>query len=84
VNRQLPANVNLFNDLPEYQEGGQQQLWLEAMETIGYPRVQTPCHAEYNQIYAEMGMNIKAGADVAEEMHTAAELMESACASYTE
>ena len=82
VNRQLPANVNIFNDLPEYQDGGKQALWLDAMNSIGYPRVQTPCHAEYNQIYAEMGMNIKAGADVAEEMHQAAQLMDSACASY--
>ena len=40
INRQLPANVNIFSELPEYMEGGEQYLWLQAMQSIGRPRVQ--------------------------------------------
>jgi ABC-type glycerol-3-phosphate transport system substrate-binding protein len=84
INRQLPANVNIFSELPEYNEGGAQYMWLQAMQSIGRPRVQTPCYTEYNQLFGEMGLNIQKGADVESEMKSAAQLMDGVCSKYAE
>ena len=80
--RQLPANVNLFNELPEYQEGGRQYMWFQAMNSIGIPRIQTPCYTEYQQMFAEAAINIQQGADVAEQLSAAARRIEGLCAKY--
>ena len=80
--RQLPANVNLFNELPEYQEGGRQYIWFEAMNKIGIPRIQTPCYTEYQQMFAEAAINIQQGADVAQQLKAAAKRIEGLCAKY--
>ena len=80
--RQLPANVGLFNELPEYAEDGNQRLWLDAMNTFGIPRIQTPGYTEYQQVFAEAVTNISQGADPAEQLTAAAGRIESLLAKY--
>ena len=80
--RQLPANVNLLNTLPEYRAGGRQNIWIEAMNKIGVPRIQTPGYTEYQQVFAEVALNIIAGANVAEQMKTGAQRMQGLLAKY--
>lgn len=80
--RQLPANVSLLNTLPEYRPGGKQYMWVEAMNKIGVPRIQTPAYTEYQQVFAEMTLNIIAGANVAEQMKAAARRAQQLAAKY--
>ncbi|MEZ4707097.1 MAG: extracellular solute-binding protein [Caldilineaceae bacterium] len=80
--RQLPANVGLFNELPEYAEDGNQRLWLDAMNTFGIPRIQTPGYTEYQQVFAETAANIAQGADPAEQLGAAAGRIEGLLAKY--
>lgn len=80
--RQLPANIGLFNELPEYSEGGRQAIWLEAMNKIGIPRIQTPGYTEYQQMFAEAAINIAQGADPAEQMSSAARRVQGLVAKY--
>ena len=81
--RQLPANIGLFNELPEYAEGGSQRLWLDAMNDFGIPRIGTPGYTEYHQMYAEALGNIQQGADPAEILGAAAGRIEGLTAKYT-
>ncbi|MCB0153791.1 MAG: extracellular solute-binding protein [Anaerolineae bacterium] len=81
--RQLPANVGLFNELPEYAEDGNQRMWLDAMNSFGIPRIQTPGYTEYQQMFAEAATNIAAGADPAEQLGAAAGRVEGLLAKYT-
>lgn len=80
--RQLPANVGLFNELPEYAEDGNQRLWLDAMNSFGIPRIQTPGYTEYQQVFAETAANIAQGADPAEQLSAAAGRIEGLLAKY--
>lgn len=80
--RQLPANISLLNTLPEYRPGGKQYMWVEAMNKIGVPRIQTPAYTEYQQVFAEMTLNIIAGANVAEQMKAAARRAQQLAAKY--
>ena len=61
--RQLPARNDLLNTLPEYNEYPQ-QLFREGLETIGIPRIQTPGYTEYQQIFAELLIDIAQGEGV--------------------
>ena len=81
--RQLPANIGLFNELPEYAEGGSQRLWLDAMNDFGIPRIGTPGYTEYHQMYAEALGNMQQGADPAELLAAAAGRIEGLTAKYT-
>lgn len=81
--RQLPANVGLFNELPEYAEDGQQRMWLDAMNKFGIPRIQTPGYTEYQQMFAEAASNIALGADPQEQLSAAAARVEGLVAKYT-
>jgi len=81
--RQLPANVGLFNELPEYAEDGQQRMWLDAMNAFGIPRIQTPGYTEYQQMFAEAATNISQGADPQEQLGAAAARIEGLVAKYT-
>ena len=81
--RQLPANVGLFNELPEYAEDGDQRMWLDAMNTFGIPRIQTPGYTEYQQIFAESAINIAQGADPGEQLQAAAKRIEGLVSKYT-
>jgi ABC-type glycerol-3-phosphate transport system substrate-binding protein len=70
--KQLPANVNLYNELSEYKPGGAQALWAEAFPKIGVPRIQTPGYTEYQQVFAEAARDISQGAAVAPRLKQAA------------
>jgi fructooligosaccharide transport system substrate-binding protein len=61
--RQLPARVELLNTLPEYNEYPQ-QLFNEGLQTIGIPRIQTPGYTEYQQIFAELLIDLAQGEGV--------------------
>jgi len=80
--RQLPANISLLNTLPEYRPGGKQTIWIEAMNKIGAPRIQTPGYTEYQQVFAEVTLNIMAGANVAEQMKAGAQRIQGLLAKY--
>jgi ABC-type glycerol-3-phosphate transport system substrate-binding protein len=81
--RQLPANVALFNELPEYAEDGNQRIWLDAMNEVGIPRIQTPGYTEYQQMFAEATINIAQGADPTEQLTAAAQRIQGLVAKYT-
>lgn len=70
--RQLPANIGLFNELDEYSEDGNQRIWLDAMNSFGIPRIQTPGYTEYQQLFAEAAGNITFGANPQEQLSAAA------------
>jgi ABC-type glycerol-3-phosphate transport system substrate-binding protein len=80
--RQLPANLGLFNELPEYGEDGNQRIWVEAMNEFGIPRIQTPGYTEYQQMFAEAAINILQGADPQEQLGAAAKRIEGLTAKY--
>jgi ABC-type glycerol-3-phosphate transport system substrate-binding protein len=80
--RQLPANIGLFNELDEYSEGGNQRIWLDAMNSFGIPRIQTPGYTEYQQLFAEAAGNITFGADPQEQLSAAAGRIEGLVAKY--
>ena len=80
--RQVPANVNLLNSLPEYKAGGRQNIWFEAMNKVGVPRIQTPGYTEYQQVFAEVALNIIAGANVTGQMKTGAQRIQGLVAKY--
>lgn len=81
--RQLPANVGLFNELPEYADDGNQRMWLDAMNSFGIPRIQTPGYTEYQQIFAESAINILQGADPTQQLQGAAKRIEGLVAKYS-
>jgi hypothetical protein len=80
--RQLPANLGLFNELPEYGDDGNQHIWIEAMNEFGIPRIQTPGYTEYQQMFAEAAINILQGADPQEQLSAAAKRVEGLTAKY--
>ena len=80
--RQLPANLALFNELPEYAEDGNQRIWFDAMNSFGIPRIQTPGYTEYQQVFAEAASNIAVGADPAEQLTNAAGRIEQLVSKY--
>lgn len=81
--RQLPSNIGLFNELPEYAEDGDQRMWLDAMNSFGIPRIQTPGYTEYQQVFAEAATNILQGADPAQQLEAAATRIEGLVSKYS-
>jgi ABC-type glycerol-3-phosphate transport system substrate-binding protein len=79
--RQLPAHLELLNELPEYNEYPQEMFRVGMLE-FGIPRVQTPGYTEYQQVAAEIFADIALGGDVAQLMHEGAERIEEAVAKY--
>lgn len=55
--RQLPARVELLNTLPEYSQMPQ-QLFSQAVQQIGVPRIGTPGYTEYQSVYGELIQNV--------------------------
>ena len=55
--RQLPARVELLNTLPEYTQMPQ-QLFSQAVQQIGVPRIGTPGYTEYQSVYGELIQNV--------------------------
>jgi fructooligosaccharide transport system substrate-binding protein len=81
ANRQLPAHLELLNELPEYQTLPQ-KMFKDAMLTIGVPRIQTPAYNEYQEIALETFRNVAAGGNVADLMKSGAQRMNQAAAKY--
>jgi fructooligosaccharide transport system substrate-binding protein len=79
--RQLPANINLLNVLPDYQVYPQSMV-KETFFRYGVPRVQTPAYTEYNVLFTEFFGNIVMGADVRSQIEEYTQLMEEAAAKY--
>lgn len=81
--RQLPARLDMLNELPEYNEYPQ-QLFSTGLQEIGVPRIQTPCYTEYQQVFAELMQNVSQSTDIDVEtlVEDAATQMEQACAKY--
>lgn len=79
--RQLPANINLINTLPDYQQYPQ-SLVKETFFKYGVPRIQTPAYTEYNALFAEFFGNIVMGADVQEQIEEYTQLIEDAAVKY--
>lgn len=79
--RQLPAHLELLNELPEYNTYPQ-SLIKQGFEAFGIPRIQTPGYTEYQQVFAEVAINIAAGADVAQQMQDGAKQIEQLVAKY--
>lgn len=79
--RQLPAHLELLNDLPEY-DTYPQSLIKQGFEQFGIPRIQTPGYTEYQQVFAEIAQNVAAGADVAQQMTDGAKQIEQLVAKY--
>ena len=79
--QQLPANLVVMNQLPEYGEYPR-KLFAEGLVQIGVPRIQTPCYPEYNERFGELMKEIVSGADVKTALEVAAQDMEALCAKY--
>ena len=80
--RQLPARVELLNTLPEYGKAPQ-QLFAQAVQKIGEPRLQTPGYTEYQQVFGELMQNLaQSDAPVDQLVTDAVSKIESAVAKY--
>jgi fructooligosaccharide transport system substrate-binding protein len=79
--RQLPAHLELLNELPEYNTYPQ-SLIKQGFEQFGIPRIQTPGYTEYQQVFAEIAQNVAAGADVTQQMTDGAKQIEQLVAKY--
>jgi fructooligosaccharide transport system substrate-binding protein len=80
--RQLPARVELLNTLPEYTEMPQ-QLFAQAVQQIGVPRIGTPGYTEYQSVYGELIQNVvQTDAPVADLVADAVGKIEAAVAKY--
>jgi ABC-type glycerol-3-phosphate transport system substrate-binding protein len=55
--RQLPSRVELLNTLPEYTKPPQ-QLFAQAVQKIGMPRIGTPGYTEYQSVFGELIQNL--------------------------
>ena len=79
--RQLPARLDLLNELPEY-NSYPQSLIKQGFEQFGIPRIQTPGYTEYQQVFAEIAQNVASGADVTQQMTDGAKQIEQLVAKY--
>jgi ABC-type glycerol-3-phosphate transport system substrate-binding protein len=80
--RQLPARIELLNTLPEYSKPPQ-QMFAQAVQQIGVPRIQTPGYTEYQQVFGELITNIATSDAPVEQLVTdAVGRIESAVAKY--
>lgn len=81
---QLPANVNLYNSLDEFQDPeNPRSIMASFFRQYGVPRIQTPAYTEYNALFTEYWTALMAGEeDVADLTHEYAELMEEAAQKY--
>src|SRR5262245_22145837 len=80
--RQLPARIELLNTLPEYGKPPQ-QMFAQAVQQIGVPRIQTPGYTEYQQVFGELITNIAtSAAPVQQLVQHEARSIQSAVAKY--
>jgi ABC-type glycerol-3-phosphate transport system substrate-binding protein len=80
--RQLPARIELLNTLPEYSKPPQ-QMFAQAVQQIGTPRIQTPGYTEYQQIFNPLIADIATSDAPIDQLVTdAVSKIESAVAKY--
>lgn len=80
---QEPANVNLFNNLPEFQEAPRSYI-KDMFVEYGAPRIESPAYTEYNALFTEFYQALMSGGDAEALAQEYAQLMEAAAASYKE
>ena len=79
---QLPANLNLLNEIPEFQEEGPRKLMAEFFQMWGVPRIETPAYTEYNVLFGEMYGALMTGDDAREVAEDYAKRMDDAATKY--
>jgi fructooligosaccharide transport system substrate-binding protein len=79
--QQMPANVNVLNALPEWQEYPRTFI-LEFFNAYGKPRIQTPAYTAYNALHSEFYLSLITGGNVDELVPEYAQLMEASAAQY--
>ncbi|MGL4651109.1 MAG: ABC transporter substrate-binding protein [Caldilineaceae bacterium] len=79
---QLPANVNLLNELTDFQEIPERVLMKEFFTEHGVPRIESPAYTEYNALFTEFYVSLIAGADAEALAQEYAQLMDQAAAKY--
>jgi len=82
--QQLPARYDMLNTLPEYSEYPK-QMFADGLQSIGEPRIQTPCYTEYQQFFAQLAQDVSQATeiDVEQAVKDAASNMEQACQKYS-
>jgi fructooligosaccharide transport system substrate-binding protein len=80
--RQLPARIELLNTLPEYTKPPQ-QMFAQAVQQIGTPRIETPGYTEYQQVFNPLIADIATSDAPIDQLVTdAVSKIESAVAKY--
>lgn len=79
---QLPANVNLLNTLPDFQDVPERAMMRDFMVEYGQPRRQTPAYTEYNALWSEFYNSLVTGSNVEELVAEYTDLMEESAAKY--
>lgn len=80
---QMPANVNLFNSLEEFQTPPR-SLIKTFFEQHGEPRIMTPAYTEYNALFSQFYGAVMAGGNVEDLAHQYAQMMDDAAQKYRE
>lgn len=79
---QLPANVTLLNELPDFKEVPERMLMAQFMQEHGVPRIESPAYTEYNALFTEFYQSLIAGEDAESLTNQYAQLMDEAAAKY--
>lgn len=79
---QLPANVNLLNELPDFTDVPERKLMKDFMLEHGAPRIESPAYTEYNALFTEFYTSLISGEDAEALAHEYAQLMDQAAAKY--
>jgi maltose-binding protein MalE len=79
---QMPANVKLFNSLPDYRPPQQRALMKQFFEQYGQPRIATPAYTEYNALFSQFYSALASGGNVPSLVHQYGQLMQQAAAKY--
>ena len=80
---QMPANVNVFNSLEEFQTEPR-SLIKDFFDEYGQPRIMSPAYTEYNALFSEFYGALVAGGDPEQLAHDYADLMDQAAEKYRE
>jgi len=79
---QLPANVNLLNELPDFTDVPERALMRDFMLEHGAPRIESPAYTEYNALFTEFYTSLISGEEAGPLAQEYAQLMDQAAAKY--
>jgi multiple sugar transport system substrate-binding protein len=79
--QQMPANVNVLNSLPDWQEYPRSFI-LEFFNQYGRPRIKTPAYTAFDTLYQEFYFSLITGGDAEQLANEYAQLMEDAASQY--